>query len=200
MIRPTNFGSAGSGTLAVVLAAAVGALGAGICAEALPNAGFGAGTIGRVHIVVEADDAPGPSACKLLFSAGDLTPSWGTSTMVGQWLSPHALGVGNAIYGDPCDVTVELPVGPYTVQAWHGIEYDLAQQEFNDYIQNFPANDLASNSQFYLGEIAYQQNDFKGAITAYDIVLTNYPKSFKVAAAPLTSCGFAALKVPTWNN
>jgi tol-pal system protein YbgF len=73
-------------------------------------------------------------------------------------------------------------------------KYDLAQQEFNDYIQNFPANDLASNSQFYLGEIAYQQNDFKGAIAAYDIVLTNYPKSFKVAAA-LMKRGMAELEL-----
>ena len=75
-----------------------------------------------------------------------------------------------------------------------GGKYDLSQQEFNDYIQNFPANDLASNSQFYLGEIAYQQNDFKGAIAAYDIVLTNYPKSFKVAAA-LMKRGMAELEL-----
>jgi tol-pal system protein YbgF len=61
--------------------------------------------------------------------------------------------------------------------------YDLARQEFTDYIKNFPANDLASNSQFYLGEIYFAQNDFKNAITSYDTVLTNYPHSFKLAAA-----------------
>lgn len=63
--------------------------------------------------------------------------------------------------------------------------YDLARQEFSDYIHNFPTNDLAGNAQFYLGEIAYAQNDFKGAIAAYEIVLANYPKSFKVAASLL---------------
>ena len=64
-------------------------------------------------------------------------------------------------------------------------KYDLARQEFSDYIHNFPTNDLAGNAQFYLGEIAYAQNDFKGAIASYEIVLANYPKSFKIAASLL---------------
>jgi tol-pal system protein YbgF len=66
-----------------------------------------------------------------------------------------------------------------------GGKYDLARQEFSDYIRNFPSNDLASNATFYLGEIAYAQNDFKGAITSYDNVLANYPKSFKLPASLL---------------
>lgn len=73
-------------------------------------------------------------------------------------------------------------------------KYDLAHQEFSDYITNFPSNDLASNSQFYLGEIAYAQNNFKGAIAAYDTVLTNYPKSFKIAASLLKK-GMAELEL-----
>jgi len=64
-------------------------------------------------------------------------------------------------------------------------KYDLARQEFSDYIHNFPTNDLAGNAQFYLGEIAYAQNDFKGAIASYETVLANYPKSFKIAASLL---------------
>lgn len=72
-------------------------------------------------------------------------------------------------------------------------KYDLSRQEFSDYIKNFPSNDLASNSQFYLGEIAYAQNDFKGAIGAYDAVLENYPRSFKLAASQLKK-GMAELE------
>ncbi|HEY6442784.1 MAG TPA: tetratricopeptide repeat protein [Candidatus Acidoferrales bacterium] len=72
-------------------------------------------------------------------------------------------------------------------------KYDLARQEFSDYIKNFPSNDLASNSQFYLGEIAYAQNDFKGAIGAYSAVLENYPRSFKLAASQLKK-GMAELE------
>ncbi len=59
--------------------------------------------------------------------------------------------------------------------------YTLANQEFSDYIRNFPNNDLASNAQFYLGEILYAQADYKGAINSYDAVLTNYPNSFKLS-------------------
>jgi tol-pal system protein YbgF len=64
-------------------------------------------------------------------------------------------------------------------------KYDLARQEFSDYIHNFPSNDLAGNAEFYLGEIAYAQNDYKTAISSYETVLANYPKSFKIAASLL---------------
>jgi tol-pal system protein YbgF len=68
---------------------------------------------------------------------------------------------------------------------WSTGKSDLAHQEFSDYIQNFPTNDLAGNAQFYLGEIAYSQGDYKTAISSYDTVLANYPKSFKLAASLL---------------
>jgi len=66
-----------------------------------------------------------------------------------------------------------------------GGKYDLARQEFSDYLTNFPTNDLASNAQFYLGEIDYAQGNYKVAIGEYNKVLTQYPKSFKVAASQL---------------
>ncbi len=43
--------------------------------------------------------------------------------------------------------------------------------------------DLASNAQFYLGEIAYMQNQFQLALDYYNKVVQNYPKSFKTASA-----------------
>ena len=64
-------------------------------------------------------------------------------------------------------------------------KYDLARQEFGDYLKNFPTADLASNAQFYLGEIDFAQGNYNDAITEYDRVLINYPKSFKLAAARL---------------
>jgi tol-pal system protein YbgF len=72
--------------------------------------------------------------------------------------------------------------------------YTLAGQEFSDYLKNFPQNDLASNAQFYLGEIYYAQNEFKSAIAAYDKVLANYPKSFKQGASLLKK-GMAELEL-----
>ncbi|HEY6466478.1 MAG TPA: tol-pal system protein YbgF [Candidatus Acidoferrales bacterium] len=63
--------------------------------------------------------------------------------------------------------------------------YDLARQEFTDYIGHFPSQDLASNSQFYLGEIFYAQKDYTNAIKAYNLVLSKYPQSLKLASALL---------------
>jgi tol-pal system protein YbgF len=63
--------------------------------------------------------------------------------------------------------------------------YDLSRQEFSDYIGHFPSDVYASNSQFYLGEISYAQRDYKSAIRAYDLVLSKYPDSIKLAEALL---------------
>jgi tol-pal system protein YbgF len=73
-------------------------------------------------------------------------------------------------------------------------KYDLARQEFGDYVLKFPSTDLASNAQFYLGEISYAQGDFKDAIAQYNQVLANYPQSYKLAAASLKK-GFAELEL-----
>jgi tol-pal system protein YbgF len=66
-----------------------------------------------------------------------------------------------------------------------GGKYDLARSEFQDYLKYYGDTDLASNAQFYLGEIAYSQKQFDQAVSEYDKVLTNYPKSFKLAPARL---------------
>ena len=64
-------------------------------------------------------------------------------------------------------------------------KYDLARSEFQDYLKFYGDTDLASNAQFYLGEIAYSQRNYDQAVSEYDRVLTNYPKSFKLAPAHL---------------
>jgi tol-pal system protein YbgF len=64
-------------------------------------------------------------------------------------------------------------------------KYDLARQEFQDYLKFYGDTDLASNAQFYLGEIAYSQRSYDQAVSEYERVLTNYPKSFKLAPARL---------------
>ena len=75
-----------------------------------------------------------------------------------------------------------------------GGRHDLARQEFQDYLKYYPDTDLASNAQFYLGEIDYAQKQYKEAIDEYDKVITNYPKSFKIATARLKK-GMALLEL-----
>jgi tol-pal system protein YbgF len=64
-------------------------------------------------------------------------------------------------------------------------KYEVARQSFADYLQHYGDTDLASNAQFYLGEIAYHQKQYELAVQEYDKVLNNYPKSFKLAPARL---------------
>ena len=64
-------------------------------------------------------------------------------------------------------------------------KYDLARSEFQDYLKYYGSTDLASNAQFYIGEIYYRQKNYQQAISEYDKVINNYPKSFKLAPARL---------------
>ncbi len=64
-------------------------------------------------------------------------------------------------------------------------KYDLARQEFLDYLKYYSTTDLACNAQFYLGEIAYHQKQYQDAVAEYDKVLTLYPKGFKLEPARL---------------
>jgi tol-pal system protein YbgF len=70
----------------------------------------------------------------------------------------------------------------------------LARSEFQDYLKYYGDTDLASNAQFYLGEIAYSQKQYDQAVDEYDKVLNNYPKSFKLAPARLKK-GMALLEL-----
>lgn len=65
----------------------------------------------------------------------------------------------------------------------NGKHYDLATQEFQDYLKYYGDTDLASNAQFYLGEVAFMQSQYQSALDAYNRVIENYPKSFKTASA-----------------
>lgn len=71
-------------------------------------------------------------------------------------------------------------------------KYDLASQEFTQYLQYYGNTDLAGNAQFYLGEIQYHQGNLQAAVISYNKVLDQYPGGNKAAAAQLKK-GFALL-------
>ena len=78
-------------------------------------------------------------------------------------------------------------------------KYDLARSEFVDYLKFYGDTDLASNAQFYLGEIAYTQKQYEQAVSEYDKVLSKYPKSFKLAPARLKK-GMALIELGQKNT
>lgn len=96
-------------------------------------------------------------------------------------LTPGAApGPGASSATPPASADVLYSNGLRDINAKH---YDLATQEFQDYMRFYGDTDLASNAQFYLGEVAYSQGQFQVALDAYNKVIENYPKSFKTASA-----------------
>jgi tol-pal system protein YbgF len=80
-----------------------------------------------------------------------------------------------------------------------GGKYDLAQSEFQDYLKYYGDTDLASNAQYWLGEIAYAQKNYDVAVQQFDKVINNYPKSFKLASARYKK-GMALLELGQKNS
>jgi tol-pal system protein YbgF len=77
---------------------------------------------------------------------------------------------------------------------YNAAKYDLATQEFTDYIKYYPNTDLAGNSHFYLADIEFRQGNYQQAVKDYDQVLQNFPDGNKAAAAELKK-GFALLEL-----
>ena len=61
--------------------------------------------------------------------------------------------------------------------------YDLAMQEFTDYLKYFPNTQFAPNAQYYIGDIYSKRKDYENAIQAFDAVLEHYSENSKTAAA-----------------
>jgi len=71
------------------------------------------------------------------------------------------------------------------IRDYNSAKYDVAAGEFGDVLKFYPQDNLAGNAQFYLGEIAYRQGDYKNAIKNYDAVLEQFPGNPKAPAAQL---------------
>ena len=62
-------------------------------------------------------------------------------------------------------------------------KYDLAMQEFSDYLKYFGTTQLAANAQFYIGDIYYRKQDFENAVQAFDAVLEHWSDNNKTPDA-----------------
>jgi tol-pal system protein YbgF len=71
--------------------------------------------------------------------------------------------------------------------------YDLAIQGFRDFLARHPADPLADNAQYWLGECHYVQDQVTEAVREFEKVLANHPGGDKVPAAKL-KLGYCALR------
>jgi tol-pal system protein YbgF len=73
-------------------------------------------------------------------------------------------------------------------------KYDLALQEYSDYLKWYGATAFAPNAQFYIAHLHYVQGDYNRAADEFDMVLEKYPDNNKTADA-LYLKGMALVKL-----
>jgi TolA-binding protein len=62
-------------------------------------------------------------------------------------------------------------------------KYDIAFQEFSDYLKYFGNTDLAPNAQYSIADIYYRKADYMDALTSFDAVLEKFPEGAKTPDA-----------------
>lgn len=62
-------------------------------------------------------------------------------------------------------------------------KYDIAFQEFSEYLKYFPNTDLAPNAQYSIADIYYRKADYNDALTAFDAVLEKFSDNPKTPDA-----------------
>src|SRR5438034_3579380 len=99
--------------------------------------------------------------------AGAPAPTTGLATPTSSTGSPRPAGSAGSLAGP-----TGLPAGAPSADTLYsnGLrditsgKYDLARSEFEDYLKYYSETDLASNAQFYLGEIFYKQKQYVDAV------------------------------------
>jgi len=72
--------------------------------------------------------------------------------------------------------------------------FDEASEALAAFLAAYPDHKLASNAQYWLGEVYYAKGDYERAVLEFDKVVKNYPKAEKTAAAILKE-GFSFEKL-----
>jgi tol-pal system protein YbgF len=61
--------------------------------------------------------------------------------------------------------------------------FDLAIQEYEEYLRAYPDTDLADNAQYWIGECLYSKQKYEEALLAWDELFRRYPGSDKLPDA-----------------
>jgi len=116
---------------------------------------------------------------------GDLEKRLAALETLGGLGAPSAGGVPPPPAGASEQATYDAAMA-----ALRGGNYDRAIASFREVVTNYPAGELASNAQFWIGESYYTKGDLESAIIAYRKVLTDWPDSRKAPDA-MVKLGFS---------
>jgi tol-pal system protein YbgF len=126
-------------------------------------------TVQDLQAQLQAMQTPPPTAAPAGGQPGDPNAPQGAG-----------LGAPPAPVAPPLKDTYQAAVRDY-----NAAHYDVASGEFQDVLHYYPNDDLAGTAQFYLGEIAYHQQNYADAVKDYNAVLEGFPGSPKAPAAQL---------------
>jgi tol-pal system protein YbgF len=112
--------------------------------------------------------------------SGSMPPQPGDATQPPGMSTAPAGAAPPALAQPPLQETFQAGVRDY-----NAARYQLAANEFGEIVHYYPLDDLAGTAHFYLGEIAYQQQDYAKAIDDYNDVLEGFSGNAKAPAAQL---------------
>jgi tol-pal system protein YbgF len=101
-------------------------------------------------------------------------------------LAPGETTPGAVPGGAPAAAPQGVQAGTLYTSAYSDMiagKYDIAFQEFSDYLKYFGNTDLAPNAQYSIADIYYRKADYTDASTAFDAVLEKFPEGAKTPDA-----------------
>jgi tol-pal system protein YbgF len=133
------------------------------------------------------------AAAPQVYTPGGAPPPVGAPPAAGGMAPvPAAPGVPPPVSGAPPPPPRELYSQAYADYARGN--YDLAIQEYREYLLHYPSTDFSDNAQYWIGECLYSKQRFAEAIEAWDELMRAYPSSDKLPDARLKK-GFAYEKL-----
>ena len=105
--------------------------------------------------------------------------------------APAAVPVGPAAEADPAAPprpAAPAPPAPRELYSQAYADYargnfDLAIQEYQEYLRNYPDTDLSDNAQYWIGECLYSKQQYAEALEAWDELFRRFPGSDKLPDA-----------------
>jgi tol-pal system protein YbgF len=128
---------------------------------------------------LRANSAAAPQAMPP--ATGGLPAGPGTAT------APGAPGTGMGTAPAPVSPNAPPPRELYS-QAYADYargNFDLAIQEYQEYLRNYPNTDFSDNAQYWIGECLYSKQKYAEAIEAWDELFRAFPSSDKLPDARL---------------
>lgn len=113
-----------------------------------------------------------------------------TNVMDGGTLPPGQLPVPGGTDRDNYQVAFEL--------LKEG-RYDMAAASFKEFLAAFPESELVDNAQYWLAESYYASNDFEQALSDFQVVIDDFPRSSKVPDA-LLKMGLCNYNLQRWDE